>query len=411
MGRPAKRLALILLAVIAAAVSATWLWVGAVERRLRARADDRVRELEAELLKRDPRRPALRGDALPGDAWEDYAPALSAVHALPHDLQRTLADRSYSRDGSPEQVAALGAILKGLRQGSRRAEARIFLEHHSTIDNSVPMGTLYSTANYLGNAAAMAGARLLDDGLAEEGVDLLLSAAQFGRDVAAHPDFMGWRHGIAVVHLVLEQVDARLQVGRVPERQARAIGAALAILDDTANSYSDDVSRDLLHWGRRALSGLPGEERTRGGPSPTWRQAYSRSIMELTAFLDFDQAAKSRAAHLALPHLQANEAWKDLLEEVASRRNPAATFMNSGVCSHRVIRESLVRLRLLRVALHYAATGEILDLADPMGERLRTSLRKEELLIWSAWRDGEDDGGAERGDKDRVLRVPRFGKR
>lgn len=353
----------------------------------------------------------LFGEAIPGDAWEDYGPALASVHALPKELLRTLADRAYSRDGTPAQMAALEAIKKGLSAGSRRTEARIFLEHHPIVDNTIESGFLAGTAVYAGQAAARAGSRLMEDGFPREGADLLLAAMQFGRDVAAHPDFLGWRHGIGLLQVAVEQLNTLLQARRIPPSEAASIGAALRILDETWDSYDDDGSRDLLHWGRRVLKGLPGEEYTRSSPLPTWRQAYSRSIMELTAFLDYDQTFRRRTAHLSLPHLEANADWLLLLDEVAARGNPAATFLQSGVCSHRVVREHRVRLRLTRVALHYTATGEVINLADPMGDRLRASIKGGELVIWSSWRNGLDDGGIDSKDQDKVLRVPLFEKR
>lgn len=401
-----KRLLLTLLAALVLTFLAVWIWVGSVERHLRAQVEGRVQELEAEILARSPRRPVLIGEAIPGDAWEDYGPALAAVHALPKESLRTLADRAYSGDGTPAQMAALELIKKGLSVGSRRAEARISLEHLPTVDNTFETDNLYGSAAVAGQAAARAGSRLMEDGFPREGADLLLTAAQFGRDLASHPDFLGWRLGTSVLHVVLEQLTPLLQAGRVPPSEAASIAAALRILDETWKSYDDDGSRDLLHWGRRVLKGLPGEENTRSATSPTWKQAYSRSIMEFTAFLDYDQAFHRRPTHLSLPHLEANAEFLILLDEVAARGNPAATFMNSGVCSHRVIRENLAKLRLTRVAAHYSATSEVLDLADPMGERIRTAIQGRELVIWSVWRDGVDDGGNDRPDKDRVVRVP-----
>jgi hypothetical protein len=76
-------------------------------------------------------------------------------------------------------------------------------------------------------------------------------------------------------------------------------------------------------------------------------------------------------------------------------------------------REIQARLRLLRVAVRYRATGEILDLADPLGARICHRLQRTRLTIWSAGRDGVDDGGVgdwkRTGDKvkDLVLEVDR----
>ena len=76
---------------------------------------------------------------------------------------------------------------------------------------------------------------------------------------------------------------------------------------------------------------------------------------------------------------------------------------------------------MLRTAVRYRATGEILELEDPFGTRLRHSEKDGRLKIWSIGADGVDNGGDNGGwlkwtkppnrpasdVKDIVLEVPR----
>jgi hypothetical protein len=46
------------------------------------------------------------------------------------------------------------------------------------------------------------------------------------------------------------------------------------------------------------------------------------------------------------------------------------------------------------MAAHYRATGEVLELEDPLGAKMRTVKTGGTLQIWSVGSNGVDDGGA-----------------
>jgi hypothetical protein len=77
----------------------------------------------------------------------------------------------------------------------------------------------------------------------------------------------------------------------------------------------------------------------------------------------------------------------------------------------RPVRERRAQLRLLRLAAHRKATGEVLALDDPFGTTLRHAVTPAGLKAWSVGEDGRDDGGAGdwegRAGPDIVLEVPR----
>ena len=85
---------------------------------------------------------------------------------------------------------------------------------------------------------------------------------------------------------------------------------------------------------------------------------------------------------------------QEMDREIQGLANPVARFMIPRLLlGHRAGRERRVQLTLLRVAAHYRATGEILDLDDPFGAKLITSKTGDHLKVWSVGRDGVDDGG------------------
>jgi hypothetical protein len=69
-------------------------------------------------------------------------------------------------------------------------------------------------------------------------------------------------------------------------------------------------------------------------------------------------------------------------------------------------RERRAQLRLLRVAAHFRATGDLLESEDPFGGMLIHNVKEGRLKVWSRGRDAVDDGGSGAG-KDIVLEVTR----
>ena len=51
------------------------------------------------------------------------------------------------------------------------------------------------------------------------------------------------------------------------------------------------------------------------------------------------------------------------------------------------------QLRLLRVAAHYGATGDVLELDDPFGTKLRVRVADGSLRVWSVGPEGADHNG------------------
>jgi hypothetical protein len=56
-------------------------------------------------------------------------------------------------------------------------------------------------------------------------------------------------------------------------------------------------------------------------------------------------------------------------------------------------REVLAKLRLLRAAAVWAATGSVPKIADPLGADLRWTEEDGKLRLWSVGGDGKDDEG------------------
>ena len=80
-----------------------------------------------------------------------------------------------------------------------------------------------------------------------------------------------------------------------------------------------------------------------------------------------------------------------------------------------IYRASLAQIRLLRVAAHFRATGEVLDLNDPCGARLNVERKEGSIKVWSVGTESRSHGGQGKfafqvfgtGSQDIVLEVSR----
>jgi hypothetical protein len=152
---------------------------------------------------------------------------------------------------------------------------------------------------------------------------------------------------------------------------------------------------------------------TYGGPvlprSALWRFGYSTKIAAADAFFRADEQVRNLVDTEDRPWSASrlNRGWvsrspNNPLYDQALRRLPTGPMTNRFV--H-------VVLRLLRVAAHFRATGEWIELADPLGDTLKHKVQGNALRAWSVGPDGVDDGGQGEWDpfkgKDIELEVER----
>ena len=119
-----------------ALVVAFVVWIKVVESRRWAEFEARLPGLLAEAKGRDPRRPVLRGEAVPGNAWSDY---MEGVALLGEAKGSDLADYvkrmpKADRAKAEAMVQANGKALELLRAGARRAEGAYPLEIEKGVD-------------------------------------------------------------------------------------------------------------------------------------------------------------------------------------------------------------------------------------------------------------------------------------
>jgi len=425
---PVRKVLGVVVGGVLSLAAAFWIWVDSVADRRWAAVEKRVAALAEEFAARDARRPVLRADPLPGNAWDDY---LLAIDALKTPGFKSVLEPFIERrpEAERDRVAALvsghAAALDHLQRGVRRAESRspFRLRHPARIVHK-DSPSLRSQDLIL---LAVCKARLLnEEGMQRDATRLLLDVCQLGHDIAWDADFVAAMVGMTAYSYASRELRPWLVGRSLPGDALNDLNRELEMIDEQFPEVGPLLTREVASVGAALVNGdfIDSWQRARVGfnnePLPdsvfyTWRYAWSRRLMEADAFQLSDSWMRRAAAAETQSSSAVNAVWDEIRKEADSltkdSRNPVLELMGMHSFSPSgTFREPHARLRLLRVAVHYRATGEILDLEDPMGLKLVHSLDGGRLRVWSAGRDGANDGGEGQwpsGGKDIVLEIER----
>ena len=358
----------------------------------------RVAELEQEILQLPGPRPVLRGSAIPGNGWVEYDVVFQA-EADRSDVAEIIA--VFPR-GRPLDSARLDALLAKhapaidhLRKGTRyeRVQAPVTMQSD--------LGTFVYYPDTTLALLILESRRLRGRQASREASDLLLDLAQCSNDLGRHRDRYAQRLAMEMVnHVFLELLDL-LQSGELNAADLKELGRQLEILD--AN-FVRPGSTFLAHSYALGTNILKGDfspyDFSDGDPAlRDWKHLFSERLMLCDAFEYWDRWNR-RLAHVA--DLSPDETEADCRRadaEAQESRNPvvSALFRNRGLwCGYgsgTLVRERHAQLRLLRMIAGYRATGEIPDLDDPFGGKMRHRRIGKKLRIWSVGSDRKDDGG------------------
>jgi hypothetical protein len=392
---PTRRLFVWRLAGLAAVLVALLWGAGALgirwlaERRWTA-MKSRWQALREEARARGLNRPPLRGAALEGNAWDDYTPALQEVRTL-YDLESQAAPR-YLKEGSPAQRGLVlkvldrhPLLLESIRRGAQRMNVNLALEWK---EGALALPGRHGSATLA--ALAVCQARfLVDAGRSGEAVELLLDTCRVAGDLD-HPEDMV---------LEFEELAELVQSGRLSRAELEGLGRELELLDRGFPRRGHRMALDFLSFGSLCLKsgGSITLQIVAYGADPDaalWRFGYSGRLMKADAFDTIGRAVQQLSDADERPWTESRELLQAISRDLASSGNPitqaAPDDLLGSDLPHRGHR---AQLRLLRVATHYRATGEVLDLEDPFGARLLTRRDGDTLRVWSVGAEGLDHGG------------------
>jgi hypothetical protein len=376
-------------------------WVRATENRRWEEMRLRLAEMARESRARPARRPVLRGEARSGNAWDHYAEILSIspISDLIPAGQFRDGDPKADRAKAEQLVSRFSASLNALRRGASTENA----------DRSVPweegmafrLGIVFS----VGALAPVKARFLAEEGRPREAAELLLDACQFGLDGARNSTDLEADQAMGVVRTCLNELRSLIVSGVLGREDLLEVDRELDVLDRSFPRIADCHLNDAMALGFTLL-----EERgfQAIGPKvgldiskiPTWRFCFSERLVIVDAFETSLSGRRRLGEAEEKPWKEAREIKTTVLRTFSEDRNllvrllcppfdgkPYKVFGD-------IIRDYRAQLRLIRIAVRYAATGEFLALEDPFGGMLRSTRTGDRLKAWSIGGDGVDDGGA-----------------
>ena len=373
----------IVVGVILLSIVALIVWAAAAGSRKVARMQERSRVHLAAVKAADGRRPVLRGDAQEGNAWEDYALAQAEARKFPQALRLgEIVDRSPKAD--PElakaALAAHAVAIDHLRRGAGRASSCAGYEWEQGHRMHLPPMVDFSTT---ANLALLQARALVAEGKSRDAAGVLLDVCQYGRDQASDGVVISYMVGTAILANAFTEIKDHLAAGKFDKAALEDLDRGLKVLEGSFPRYGQVIMNEALLFTGGLL-----DESADGGGGPM-RLVYADGVEKMS------YAMAATASTESLPWAEARKEIKRIETEAQDSWNPISRMtIPSLSTSGRVGRQRLAQLRLLREAVHWSLSGQLLDLEDPFGAKLSFQEKAGKLKIWSIGPDGVDDGGA-----------------
>lgn len=367
--RKRRRLVVALIAAPTIVIGALYA-VGAY--RLKAAAE-RARSFERLIDAREITRSVLWGDAVPGNAWDDYDAALDAIRTaitqpIPFATLRTPAARS-ERDAI---LARVGPALRRLRQGAHRTEVDRRIEWDAGFTGTVP--SLLHVRD-LANVAALEVDRLLEANRSVEAARVTLDALQFGRDLAATPRLFDRLIARAALDITLQARTTNLAL--FDEAGLAVLSAGLARLD-TPSAFAP-AAHALL--GDAAL--MMRAVQTQGASALFVRSRWSVFGWRPTAASECVASVHEAGDAAGALDAVVDRPWPEV-NAVVDRFNPRLhAWTNHSLLTPLVVhrRQAIADIRALRMAIQFLRGREVTALGDPFGDTLSFTVVDDTIAI------------------------------
>lgn len=388
------------LGVLAVPALVISLWTAVSPARRWARMEQEVRALHREAISRSGERPVLRGVAAPGRAWAKYDEAVKSTGGFRNSALSPV-DLNPSESNEP--------ALESLRQGAACSDGQRYRDWENS-EFPKPTKKLVS----IGRSKIDA---LLESGKKREALELALDLLQFtgdgGRNGSREDTADADESRTSVLNALknlLTQVGLDPGDGELASQALERADRSFPRLQDSLINSAMDQGFMLLDTAAKGL--LLGKG---SSDKPSWRFLWSERIMIASAFDATLDCMRRLAEADGTSWAEASRRVAEALADVHSQDNPSlqrhSMWIDGMPALIRSGREHRAQIRLLRIAAHFRATGEILSLDDPFGEKLLSSRSGDRLKLWSVGADGKNGGGSGGWDPaqgaDIVLEAPR----
>ncbi|HET9216239.1 MAG TPA: hypothetical protein VFR18_04630 [Terriglobia bacterium] len=380
----------------------------------------RVNELRVEAQSRSLPRSVLHGAPIPGEAWGEYTIAINDAQTWTEDSKGMALGKFLNGDPSADRalvermlVAHAGA-LDHFRRGAQRTNGQYPYRWQEGYLMELPS---FGATRLLSRFAHAQSRMWAESGKTQEATDLLLDTLVFARDLGANGPLLSTMLGDAIYLMTFDELHHLLVSGKLTAKQLTYLEKKLAIVDHDFPSLIPAMANETLSLGISALdefgAGTSFQEWTKIAVSGGWRYGFSPKRVALDAFDETESYSRRTQNATILGYGAARKEATAIQAESRSSDNPLfrqliPDFPKSDLAH----REVLARLRVLRAATGYLATGKLPSLEDPLGRDILTSQEGGKTRIWSLGMDGTDGGGVGgwprvTNQQDIVIELPR----
>ncbi|MBI3855314.1 MAG: hypothetical protein HY293_06450, partial [Planctomycetes bacterium] len=230
---------------------------------------------------------------------------------------------------------------------------------------------------------------LADRGRPREAVELLVDCCRFAGDLDHVED----------MEPEFRELNALIETGRLSRPDLEELGRELEILDRGFPRRGHRMFLDFIALASLLIKsgGTVTPQLVGLGADPEdalWRYGFSGRLMKTDAFETTVRALRQLNEADERPWLESRVLLQRIAAELGASSNPIArTAPDEILRSDLAHRGHRAQLRLIRIAARYRATGELLDLEDPFGDKLHSRLGEDALKVWSVGTEGKDHGG------------------
>jgi hypothetical protein len=347
------------------------------------------------------------GKPLPGNAWDEYSLAeeKAAVFAS-EKLLTDLLDGAAKRRELRAIVEKSDEVLAHLHRGAQRSNGQYPYKWEQADTMEVPLMVGKTTVAMLGVEKAKV---LREEGRPAEAADVLVDVLTYAGDSGRNATLISAEISLSMYHSTLEEVRLLIESDKLDRKGLTRLAKQLEALDrDFPTIGAAHVSQALRSAVEvRKHGGIPP---SRAGRTP-WRLASTRlangfwyrgvwadAVVEVNGYVRRIEALDDASFRVS------QKESSRINKEAEASTHPLTPYVFPPLTRFSAWHRGLLaRLRLLRSAAAYRATGEVLKLVDPLGGKLLHKKENGKLKTWSVGTDGKDDGGA---GSDIVIEVP-----
>jgi len=401
-----KALALLSVAVVLVVILCG-VWINSSIERKWGGMERRIGELRAISGRRSSSRPVLIGNPMPGNAWENY---MKAARILKQD------GNVYSPSLGKREPRVREQVLQYWGAGLQNDQCLPSLSGGEMTADEI-LSALLKILEAAVEQAERDRTKEISPEVASALVRRYLDIARFALDLGQNTNYgyvsiseSAWEESLSGLRDLLKS-------GPVEGPLLDQMDRALNTLDVSFPRFGGSLLNVAADEGDRLMNEDPCIKVydlvnvQRIPIKPDWRYFYSMKLLKADVFFRFEEYAAAVSECEEKPWPDALQKLRLLDTTLREHANPADFPLISNKTLQYLGRDIRTRIRLLRVAVRYLATAQLLELEDGYGEKLRQKVVEGRFKAWSVGRNGVDHGGVGNWTptegKDMVLEVER----